>query len=176
MGIDIRKGADIACINCAQCVDRCGEIFRKKNKKGLINYFFGYPETEGGIIRQNVIITGLLTLLSMVFLIYLSGTRTGIDITVIPDYTFQPRLTPEGEVINSFVMTVENRQQEDSTFHIRSEGDVKIIPDRSTLRAGELKRTKVFIKAQKDIENITLIIETDPQRGTIKKEITLIKP
>ncbi|MFN3263637.1 MAG: 4Fe-4S dicluster domain-containing protein, partial [Aquificaceae bacterium] len=33
VGIDIRKGADIACINCAECIDKCGEIFRRKGKK-----------------------------------------------------------------------------------------------------------------------------------------------
>ena len=39
MGIDIRDGAQLECINCALCIDACDEIMDKVGRpQGLIAY------------------------------------------------------------------------------------------------------------------------------------------
>lgn len=44
-GIDIRRGTQLECIGCTQCIDACNEIMVKVNKpQGLIRY-----ETENGL-------------------------------------------------------------------------------------------------------------------------------
>lgn len=176
VGIDIRKGANIACINCAECVDKCGEIFRRKDKKGLINYFFGEPGAEGRLIRQNAVITGMLTLLTFLFLIYLTGIRSGLDITIIPDYSFQPRLTENGEIINSFVVSIENRQKEDEKVIIKTGSNIKITPDTVLIKAGELRKIRVIVISKGETDSVTLSFIPETQNSQISKEITLIRP
>lgn len=176
VGVDIRKGANMACINCAECVDKCGEIFSRKGKKGLINYFFGEPGTEGRIIRQNAVITGMLTALSFLFLLYLTGTRKGFDITIIPDYSFQPRVTEKAEIINSFIVSIENRHEEDERIIIKAQDNVKITPDTVLVKAGELQRIRIIVISRGEINTVTLSFMPETSKGMISKEITLIKP
>lgn len=175
--IDIRQGANIACIQCAKCVDKCGEIFKRKDKKGLINYFWGGPDTEGRIIRQNAIIAGVLTVLSLLFLIYLGGSRNPLEITIIPDPGFQPRISTNNELINSFVISIENRQNRVQTIHIGAPGHFRIIPDVISLKPGELKRIKVILSGRMDdIKDIVLTFRPESQDKVITKEITMIRP
>ncbi|MFN3740249.1 MAG: 4Fe-4S dicluster domain-containing protein [Thermodesulfovibrionales bacterium] len=176
VNIDIRKGANIACITCAECVDKCDEIFSRKGKKGLINYFFGEPGTEGRIIRQNAVITGLLTVVSLLFLIYLTGIRKGFDVTIIPDYSFRPRLTEKAEIINSFIVSIENRQEEDERIIIKTQENIKITPDAILVKAGELQRIRVIVIGREEINSVTLSFIPETSKWMISKEITLIRP
>ncbi len=176
VGIDIRKGANIACINCAECVDKCGDIFRKKGKKGLINYFWGEPGSERRIIRQNSIITGALMILSLVFLFYLTESRQGLDVTIVPDYNFGPRFNQSGELINAFLVSVENRQKVDDRIDVKTSGKTRVSPDRIYARAGEHQRIRVFVIANDETNSINLSFFSSVQDKTITKEITLLKP
>ncbi len=174
--IDIRQGANIACIQCAKCVDKCGDIFRRKDKKGLINYFWGGPATEGSIIRQNAIITGVLTVVSLLFLIYLGGTRTPFEIRILPETGFQPRFSANNELINSFVVSIENRKNQDETIHIYVPEGFRVIPDVISLKSGELKRVKIILSGRGDVKDIVLTFRPESQDKVLTKEVTLIKP
>lgn len=174
--IDIRQGANIACIQCAKCVDKCGDIFRRKDKKGLINYFWGGPATEGSIIRQNAIITGVLTVVSLLFLIYLGGTRAPFEITILPETGFQPRFSANNELINSFVVSIENRKNQDETIHIDVPEGFRVIPDVISLKSGELKRVKIILSGRGDVKDIVLTFRPESQDKVLTKEVTLIKP
>lgn len=181
VGIDIRKGANIACINCAECVDKCNEIFKKKGKKGIINYFWGEPGAQKKeLLRPSAIITGALTFLSMFLLVYLTGTLRKIDITIIPDHNFQPRLTASNELINSFIISIENRKEAEERFLIKASGNLKVVPNQIDLKPGELKRTKVFLigHVQEDRALLTFTPSaiSTPQEKSITKEVTLIRP
>lgn len=176
VGIDIRQGSNIACISCAECVDKCGDIFRQKGKKGLINYFFGEPGTEGRIIRQNAVLTGTLTLLSFLLLIYLAGIRKDFDITIIPDYNFRPRLTEKGDVINSYIISIENRQQRDERISIKASDTIKVVPDTILIKAGDLQKIKVLVISDGKTDSATLSFIPEAQNSSVSKEITLIKP
>ncbi len=49
MGIDIRDGNQLECINCALCIDACDAVMEKVGKpKGLINY------TTSSLYQANV--------------------------------------------------------------------------------------------------------------------------
>lgn len=175
VGIDIRKGSNIACISCAECVDKCGEIFRRKGKRGLINYFFGEPTSGKSIIRTNAVITLLLTVLSLLFLIYLIGHRKDFDLTIISDYRFQPKITEKGEIINSFIVSIENKKETDARFHIKASGTIRVTPDTISVRAGQLEKTRVLVIGEKT-GPATLSFVSETQGISISKEITLIKP
>ncbi len=109
-GIDIRHGLDAACINCAECIDACSAVMARKNKPGLIRYAFG-PGGGGKLLRQNVYIAGGFFLLFAVLFLYLTATRTGLDVSVLP-HMMEPRITKDGRVINAYVLSIDNMREE----------------------------------------------------------------
>ena len=148
VNIDIRRGLNAACINCAECIDACTERMVKKKSESLISYFFGNPGSSGSLLRTNVIIFGSLTLLSLAFLLYLSLSRNPLDVTVLPGREFRARMTAQGEVINAYTLAVENRGQNDLVLSLKALRDgtqLKATPEKITIRAGEYTRIPAYI-------------------------------
>lgn len=148
VGIDIRQGMNAACINCAECIDECTRIMSGKEKKSLIGYFFGLPGETGKILRQNVVLVGALTLASLVFLLSLSFSRTALDMTVLPNYDFAPRITESDSAVNSYLLSIENRGKRDLELRISVSGEgntVRITPERVSMKAGEYRRIPVYV-------------------------------
>lgn len=168
VGIDIRKGLNTACIHCAECVDKCAMVMAQRGKNSLIGYFFGLPGEGGRIVRQNAVMIGTVTAAFLVCFIYLLLTRIPLDMTVLPNYVFQPRTLSNGGVVNSYIISVKNRGREDAALSVRVTGipDMKIVPDKVLrVRAGEIKKFPVYIsinniKGKEIMWNINIIIRT----------------
>lgn len=105
-GIDIRQGLDAACINCAECIDACNKVMARFKKQGLIHYAFGSGGEER-ILRQNFFVAGVFVLLFFVFYVYLSLTRIGVDMAVLP-YAMEARTTADGRIINAYMLAIRN--------------------------------------------------------------------
>ena len=151
VGIDIRKGLNDACINCAECIDECADIMGRKQKRSLIGYFWGMTEETFSILRQNVLMLGLATGISFIFFIALLLTRMPIDMVVLPNYSFPPRITDSGKVVNSYILSLKNRGDEDMRLEVNvteKEGAVKIMPDSVLLKAGEAKKVPVYVTSR----------------------------
>ncbi|MBI5665582.1 MAG: 4Fe-4S binding protein [Nitrospirae bacterium] len=186
VGIDIRKGLNIACIHCAECVDRCATVMSPRGKNSLIGYFFGLPGEGGRIVRQNVIMIGALTAAFLVFFIYLLHIRMPIDMTVLPNYVFQPRISAGGSVVNSYIISVRNRGRENAGLKVRGDGipgDIKIVPDKVLhVGAGEMQKFPVYIsvnnlKGDKSTRDINIIIETvEGKKYVLTREAHFIVP
>jgi len=184
VGIDIRNGSNIACIHCAECVDKCAMMMAPRGKNSLIGYFFGLPGEGGRVLRQNVVLIGTVTAAFLIFFIYLLIARVPLDMTVLPNYVFQPRTLSNGSIINSYVISVKNRGREDADLRVRVkgiDGDVKIVPARAIhVRAGEIKKVPVYIsagnlKGKELTRNIDIIIE--PVKGdSIERKANFIIP
>lgn len=175
VGIDIRQGMNSACINCAECVDACTKVMSRKVKPSLIGYSFGLPGEGARVFRQNAILIGFLTVASLFFLLSLSFSRTALDMTVLPNYDFPPRITDDGRTVNSYLLSIENRGKRDLEVAVRVSGKVnnlKIIPERFFIRAGEYKRIPAYVSAKsigvKSPIDVELIIE--PIRHEERKE------
>jgi len=148
VGIDIREGLSPACINCAECVDTCERMMQRREKKSLIGYFFGIPGGTGRLLRQNAVMLGSITAVCLVFFAYLLMTRITVDMTVLPNYAFPPRVTADGNVINSFILSLKNRGRSDVELSIEAKpsiGIAEIVPERVTVGPGELKKTPVYV-------------------------------
>lgn len=109
-GLDIRKGADAACINCAECLDACDGVMQKFKKPGLIHYAFGHGG-EGKLLRQNSYLVGGFLLLFLALSIHLAFARVGVDVNILP-HMMEPRISKDGRVINAYVLSVQNTQEE----------------------------------------------------------------
>ncbi|HMK44858.1 MAG TPA: 4Fe-4S dicluster domain-containing protein, partial [Dissulfurispiraceae bacterium] len=132
VGIDIRKGASAACINCAECIDACVTVLGRKQKEGLIGYFFGRPGETGKLLRQNVMLIASVTLASLIFFLYLTLSRAALDVTVLPNPAFAPRTNTEGTVINSYLLALQNKSGKTVRLRIRADGArdaIKVTPD-----------------------------------------------
>jgi cytochrome c oxidase accessory protein FixG len=169
VNIDIRKGLSNACINCAQCVDACAPVMEKRKKTSLIGYFFGLPAKTGKVLRQNAVILGAVTAIFMVFFLYLLYMRLPLDVTVLPNSSFPPRITVNGGVINSYILSIRNMGAMDMQLSVRArkgEKELKITPDRSfQLTAGQMEKRTVYIsahpgQAEKIGDEIELLIQS----------------
>lgn len=167
VGIDIRDGLNVACVSCAECIDECTRMMgmRQNKKKSLIGYFWGLPgesnKEAGRIIRTNAMMIGSITILSFIFLIYLAVTRVPVDMTVLPNYNFPPRITAGGTFINSYYLVIKNRGRSDEQLNVMvrqahhdgstgspEKGSVNIAPDRIIIKAGEDRNIPVYVSVQ----------------------------
>jgi len=150
--IDIRKGLSGACINCAECIDKCTEITSKIRKKSLINYSFGLPGTDGRIIRQNVVMLSLAMTAFFFFTLYLLFSRVPVDLMAIPNQNYPPRNTADGSTINSYFLLLRNLSIADMELCITASkegGKVFVMPETVFLRAGENRNVPIFIRIGK---------------------------
>ncbi len=178
VNIDIRKGLNAACINCAECLDVCAGKMEKKQKPGLIGYFFGRPGSKSNLLRTNALLIGAVTLLFFFFFLYLSITRDPFDLTVMPNNDMKPRMTNSGELLNSFVLAAENKSGQDREFRIAAnvqEQNVKVMPEKITLRAGEYKRVPVYLFIpEKEKGTIELVLESSqPSSARIIRSVSI---
>lgn len=131
MGIDIRDGIQLECIQCALCIDACDDIMSKIGRpKGLISY-----ETSGNLVRRAsgeepevkllrprtmvyVAIMGLVATLMLVSLL----TRSDVDVNIIRDRSPVFVKLSDGSIRNGFTIRVLNKQHVARTFDIETSG------------------------------------------------------
>ncbi len=113
-GVDIRGGMQVACIMCAECVDACRKVMKRKKKEGLIGYSFGAVGYKGvgQLIRPAVLIFGLAALGFFAALIFQSAGRSSFDFSILP-HRMAPRLTKEGDVMNAYILSIKNKSKDD---------------------------------------------------------------
>ena len=179
--IDIRKGLNAACINCAECLDACASRLEKKQKPGLIGYFFGRPGSGRNLLRTNALLIGAITLLFLLFFLYLSFTRNPYDLTVMPNYDMKPRVTEKGELLNSFILATENKSRRDMAFRTAANIQgrmVRVLPEKIMLKAGEYKRVPVYLFLPENVKGTAdLTLEALPPSSLkIVRNITILFP
>ena len=161
--IDIRKGLQMACIHCAECVDACASRMKTRGKASLINYSWGAPGTVTSGIRINPLITGLITGLCLLFLLYLSATRMPFDMNVRLVYTGSdgPTSGASGAVYD---ISFRNMTSQDLTLELgvaSLEGPAVIDP------------TTVLVRKGADLTRIKASIKTGPSAGHRTASVTL---
>ncbi len=148
VGIDIRKGLNAACINCAECIDACVRQMARRQRPSLIGYRFGSSDAGASLLRRPVLISGTVTALFLVLLVMLSFSRLPMDMDVTSDPAIPPRLTSEGRLINAFILSFTNRsgkEQEIALSAAGAEGALTIDPSRVRLEKGAHERLRVVI-------------------------------
>jgi len=110
MGIDIKDGLQIECINCGRCLDACREVMTKLGREGLIHYTFGIKADGGGrpLNRKSLLLGGIIVLLCSV-LAFGILSRKGATIKIQRAANGEVRRLPEGAVINFYSAYIENR-------------------------------------------------------------------
>jgi cytochrome c oxidase accessory protein FixG len=139
VGIDIRRGPQMACIHCAECVDACTERMGRKNRKSLVRYSFGLPGEQASGIRVNPLITGIITAIALVFLVYLSVSRMPFDMNVRLNYIEAPSMRTDGSITNTYTLSLRNMGTSDLELDLivaASAGTALVSPHTVLLRRG----------------------------------------
>ncbi len=117
MGIDIRDGAQLECINCALCIDACDEVMVKIGlPKGLIAY-----DTEDNIerrmkgetsrfrfVRPRTLVYALLFAFIGAIMTYSLITRPTLDLDVLPDRNPTYVRLSDGSVRDGYTLKLMN--------------------------------------------------------------------
>lgn len=131
MGIDIRNGSQLECINCGLCVDACDEIMVKMGRpKGLIAY-----DTDHAVVsrveQKKVIYKPIrprtiyyavaLTLVSSVML-WGFLQRSPVDLHVLRDRNPTFIRLHDGSIRNAYTLKITNRGFEPETYQVTFSG------------------------------------------------------
>ncbi len=124
-GIDIRQGLQYECINCGACVDACDETMHKWGyQPGLISYTTEH-KLQGGktdIFRPKLLGYGAVLLLMCGLFVASLLTRVDFDLNVQRDRNQLFRLTDEGLVENTYILTVLNKSQHSMRYQLDQRG------------------------------------------------------
>ncbi len=153
-GIDIRKGLQMECIACTQCIDACDAIMTRIGKpKGLIRLSSqaAMEGTSRRMLRPRVIlypalIVGLVTAFTFVLL-----NKKTADVTLLPGVGPLFSETAPGQITNQLRLIIENRSGRNAVYTIEILSDVPARfarrPEPIAIAAGKSTRTPMAIVA-----------------------------
>jgi cytochrome c oxidase accessory protein FixG len=123
-GIDIRKGLQLECIACTQCIDACdGVMARIGRARNLIGYR-SLASIEGRVARllrpRTAIYASLLVLVAAVF-VTLLARRLPMDLYVAHSGGSLISHAADGRAGNAFTLRITNRELEPRSFALRLE-------------------------------------------------------
>jgi cytochrome c oxidase accessory protein FixG len=131
MGIDIRDGDQLECINCALCIDACNDVMKRVNlPRGLIAY--DTHENVGrrlrgdkpriALLRPRVVIYAATLLVVVGIMLFGLSTRATIDLNVLRDRNPTFVRLSDGSVRNAYTVKVMNRRNEPRRFQLSIDG------------------------------------------------------
>lgn len=121
--IDVRKGVQMACINCAACIDTCADRMARRSRPSLINYRFGRGTRTAWMRRRGVLFSAAGAVVLLIFLLLLAGSRAPLEMVVIHDDRARPFLAGDGGLVNTYILSVTNRSGSDLLLHVAASGD-----------------------------------------------------
>jgi cytochrome c oxidase accessory protein FixG len=180
-GIDIRKGLQVECINCAECIDSCSRQMEKLRKKPLIGYFRGITQDKGRKgLRLRVI--GLSTAFAFVAMLfaYQVYVRMPVDFWVIRDEKQSyHQIRVKDSLINVYNLFVENRSLEPEAYALSISGiqgaelviaqNPFLLPPNSSVRL----KVYVFVETKNVTDRVTrlrFVLE-----NTVSREIRIVQ-
>jgi len=119
--IDIRKGAQLECINCLECVDACTTVMGKLGKESLVQWS-STNEIEKNkktkLIRGKTIMYAA-ALLIIVGMLFVMGGKKEYMLLNINKTTQLYKIKADNEVVNNFLLLFQNTQKENYTYSIK---------------------------------------------------------
>ncbi len=168
MGIDIRDGAQLECINCGLCIDACDEIMVKMDRpRGLISYDTDHAvaaRETGGVknlyrfVRSRTVFYAVALTVVSGLMIWGFTQRSAVDLHVLRDRNPTFVRLQDGSIRNGYTLKITNRSFEPQTFTIAIEGvagaqlktpGAAAASDRLTVvvKPDEVRAVRVFVTA-----------------------------
>ncbi len=131
MGIDIRDGQQLECINCALCIDACNDIMDRVGRpRGLIAYdtlanVERRAEGKSAKLRllraRPLMYLGLMAVVVMLMAFGLT-TRSNLDLNVLRDRNPLFVTLSDGSVRNGYTIKIINKEYAERSFTLNVEG------------------------------------------------------
>ena len=145
MGIDIRDGSQLECINCGLCIDACDDIMDKVGRpRGLIAF-----DTDAAVLdrqqgrkpqyqflRARTLYYGVSLAAVGSVMLYGLLTRSPVALDVIRDRNPTFVRLADGEIRNGYTLKLMNRSNSSTSYRISFSG-----PDGARLKAVGLPET-----------------------------------
>ncbi len=121
MGIDIRHGYQVECINCGRCLDACRKIMMRRNEPGLIRYTFGlHGEGIKGLLNPRVLLPAGAIIALLILLAVALVDRPVATLSVAISHTIASRQLADGRTGTFFNGWVNNRSQEAAVYTLQA--------------------------------------------------------
>lgn len=170
MGIDIRDGAQLECIQCALCIDACDDIMGKVGRpQGLIAYeTFHNMEALSEADRKPVRFVRPRTVLYSVLILLVLGImgwawvmRAPVEISVIEDRNPLFVKLSDGGIRNGYTLKILNKTHVEQRFSVRIEGipapEMSIVGQAHgetdvTVAADVVRALKIYVSVPRDAQ------------------------
>jgi cytochrome c oxidase accessory protein FixG len=151
--IDIRKGLQLECINCLECVDACTTVMGKLGKPSLVQWSSTNTIVENKptkVFRKTTIMYMVALTLVLVLLFAMSREKEYMLLNVNKD-TELYKIKEDNIVANNYTLLFQNTESVPLTYNIE-------IVDNPGI---EIKRFTPFTLSPKKMAKKVLILETD---------------
>jgi len=189
MGIDIRDGPQLECIQCALCIDACNVVMKKVGLPAdLIAYdtYRNLAAQQTGqkarlrIVRPRTIIyAALIVVVGLVMLATLL-TRDQLDVNVLRDRNPLFVTLSDGSIRNGYTVKILNKLHDERKFEISARGIDSVMlsgvgmedaaKQEVSVKADRLRSIRMFVTVRPEALNADSlpleIIVTDVENGT----------
>ncbi|MDZ7627968.1 MAG: cytochrome c oxidase accessory protein CcoG [Parvularculaceae bacterium] len=167
MGIDIRDGAQLECINCALCIDACDEVMTKIGRpKGLIAYDndtnmarrrLGEKPRFKLVRARTILYAAVLALVGAIMIAGFSARET-TSLNVLKDRTPPFVRLSDGSIRNAYTLKIVNKESEAREFVVRLDSAAPLALTavgtetvdgalRLTIAGDDVRAVRVFVTA-----------------------------
>jgi cytochrome c oxidase accessory protein FixG len=190
--IDIRKGMQLECINCLECVDACTKVMAKQDKPSLVQWTStkeanGDGKTELFRGKTKMYIAVLALIIGMLFVM---GGKKEYMLLNVNKTTELYKVRDDGRVVNKYLLLFQNTQREDYTYDIKIKNNPGIEIKRFKsfkLSHGKLIKKVVVLSTDKKLADdarhdtpITLTMvafaKEDPKKIVVERQIVFVYP
>jgi len=191
--IDIRKGLQLECINCLECVDACTQVMGALGKPSLVQWSSEREtvkhEGKTRIWRPKVI--AYFTVLTIVLVaLFAMGSKKEHMLLNINKSTRLYKILDDGRVQNDYIFMFANTDSKAHTytFEVENNDKIKVIKPKGPFKLGAGKKKKkvviletdeVLAKAHKSVPvpiTIKAYATDDPDKIVVERKTTFIYP
>jgi polyferredoxin len=137
MGIDIREGPNLACINCGLCVDACDSTMSKVGReRGLIDYE-AWTNIERGrsgsarkpvrLVRPKIVALTLALVAILATVVVSVSTRSTISMTVAHERNPIAVALSEGRIRNAYEVRLSRVSQGSGGLRLEVNGQAPLV-------------------------------------------------
>ncbi len=157
-GIDIRKGLQMECINCTQCIDACNQVMEKLDRAPNLIRFASLAkdnrEVTSLIRPRTLVYPALLLGIVAAFVSVFLATKT-FDAVILREAGNPFVMTEDGRVRNLIKLKITNRTEELMKFSVRvvqpSSAAIEVQQSDFQLAANETSVFNTSVIASRDV-------------------------
>lgn len=190
--IDIRKGLQLECINCLECVDACTTVMGKLGKPSLVQWSSTNTIVENKptkLLRKTTIMYFISLTITFALLFAMSGEKEYMLLNVNKD-TELYKIKDGNVVSNNYLLLFQNTESKTLTYELEivDNPDIKITRfEPFTLSPGKMAKKVVILETDKLLVDnnlkdtpITVTIKAyakeDPEKVKVFRKATFFFP